>query len=114
MGWLWLVSYLQVARFEVTSPGAFWVTANNVRRWLRFGIICPRASSLVERVMRELGRRLKKIAYGWSDAGITKVAKIILKRFSDIDAWEEYWAKRMNSIGNVVLTLWNVKCQHNT
>lgn len=85
-----------------------------VRRWLRFGIICPRASSLVERVMRELGRRLKKIAYGWSDAGITKVAKIILKRFSDIDAWEEYWAKRMNSIGNVVLTLWNVKCQHNT
>ena len=45
-----------------------------VRRWLKRGLISPRASSVVERVMRELGGRIKKIAYGWSDRGATKVA----------------------------------------
>lgn len=33
-----------------------------IRRWLKWGLISPRASSMVERVMRELGRRIKKIA----------------------------------------------------
>ena len=34
-----------------------------IRRWLKWGLISPRASPMVERVMRELGRRLKKTAY---------------------------------------------------
>ena len=42
-----------------------------IRRWLKWGLISPRASSMVERVMRELGRRLKKTAYKWSDKGAT-------------------------------------------
>ena len=33
-----------------------------IRRWLKWGLISPRASSMVERVMREHGRRLKKTA----------------------------------------------------
>ena len=37
---------------------------------------------MIERVMRELGRRIKNIAYGWSDRGVTKIARIILKRFA--------------------------------
>ena len=53
-----------------------------IRRWFKWGLISPRASSMVERVMRELGRRLKKTAYGWSDKGATKIARIILKRFT--------------------------------
>ena len=32
---------------------------NYLRRWLKLGIICPRASSLIERIMRELARRLR-------------------------------------------------------
>ena len=51
------------------------------------GLISPRASSMVERVMRELGRRLKKTAYNWSDKGVTKIARIILKRFTNAKAW---------------------------
>ena len=81
-----------------------------VRRWLRWGLISPRASSMVERVMRELGRRIKKIAYGWSDRGVTKVARIILKRFANVGAWEDYWQQRMNVIGNVVSDIGNYKC----
>jgi len=81
-----------------------------IRRWLKWGLISPRASSMVERVMRELGRRIKKIAYGWSDKGVTKVARIILKRFANATAWEEYWQKRMEIIGNVVIGVGNYKC----
>ena len=81
-----------------------------VRRWLKWGLISPRASSMVERVIRELGRRIKKIAYGWSDRGVTKVARIILKRFANAGAWEDYWIKRMNITGNVVISVGNYKC----
>ena len=81
-----------------------------IRRWLKWGLISPRASSMVERVMRELGRRIKKIAYGWSDKGVTKVARIILKRFANAGAWEDYWQKRMTIIGNVFIGVGNYKC----
>ena len=73
-----------------------------IRRWLRLGIITPRASSMVERIMRELGRRLKKIAYNWSDKGISKMARIILKRFTSREQWDEYWKKRQRLDDNVI------------
>ena len=81
-----------------------------IRRWLKWGLISPRASSMVERVMRELGRRLKKTAYNWSDKGATKIARIILKRFTDARAWEDYWQNKMNCVGNVVINIGNYKC----
>ncbi len=80
-----------------------------VRRWLKLGIICPRASSLIERVIRELGRRLKKLAYNWSDKGAAKIARIILKKFTNQKEWEEYWKNRLGIIGNVVLNIGNYK-----
>ena len=81
-----------------------------IRRWLKWGLLSPRASSMVERVMRELGRRLKKIAYGWSDNGATKIARIILKRFTNIRDWEDYWQQKMNINSNVVVLFDNIKC----
>jgi hypothetical protein len=78
-----------------------------VRRWLKFGIICPRASSLIERVIRELGRRLKKLAYNWSDKGAAKIARIILKKFTNEKEWEAYWKERLKIVGNVVLNVEN-------
>ncbi len=78
-----------------------------VRRWLKYGVICPRASSLIERVIRELARRLKKIAYGWSDKGAGKIARIILKKFTNEKEWEEYWKTKMKIIGNVMFDIGN-------
>jgi hypothetical protein len=80
-----------------------------VRRWLKYGVICPRASSLIERVIRELGRRLKKIAYGWSDKGAGKIARIILKKFTNEKEWEKYWKSKMKIIGNVIFDIGNYK-----
>jgi hypothetical protein len=80
-----------------------------VRRWLKLGVICPRASSLIERVIRELGRRLKKLAYNWSDMGAAKIARIILKKFTNEKEWEEYWMSKMKILGNVVFNIGNYK-----
>lgn len=80
-----------------------------VRRWLKYGVICPRASSLIERVIRELARRLKKIAYRWSDKGAGKIARIILKKFTNEKEWEEYWKIKMKIIGNVMFDIGNYK-----
>ena len=76
-----------------------------VDRWLATGIVSPRVSSFIERMMRELARRLKRMAFGWSEEGAAKMARIIIKRFTSANQWETYWKKRLNIHGNVVLTL---------
>lgn len=75
-----------------------------VRRWLKLGISCPRASSLIERTMREIARRVKNISYNWKNKGLGKIVKIVLKIFSQHEQWTEYWNKRMNVKQTVMLT----------
>jgi len=67
-----LIAYLDGAGYEAAVTylrRAKYGMFGYVRRWLKWGLISPRASSMVERVMRELARRIKRIAYGWSDKG---------------------------------------------
>ena len=42
--------------------------------------------------------------------GVTKIARIILKRFTNAKAWEDYWQEKMNGVGNVVVNIGNYKC----
>jgi len=76
-----------------------------VRRWLLTGIVGPRASSMIERMMRELARRLKRMAFGWSEEGAARMARIIIKRFTSAEQWDKYWKKKLMIKGNVVLVL---------
>lgn len=76
-----------------------------VDRWLKLGLISPRASSWIERTMREIARRLKRIAHGWSEAGAAKMTRIVLKRFTNKKAWDDYWKKKMRLEGNVMWLL---------
>jgi hypothetical protein len=80
-----------------------------VRTWLKYGIVCHRASSLIERLMRELARRVKRIAYNWKERGVQRVSSIIVRRFQDPKRWEEFWAKKINRNGNVILHLLSVR-----
>ncbi|MFW6158046.1 MAG: ISH6 family transposase [Planctomycetota bacterium] len=80
-----------------------------VRFWLATGLISPRASSMIERMMREIGRRLKKIAFGWRESGAAKIARIIIKRITTAGEWEAYWKRRLRIRGNVVLFYRGVK-----
>jgi hypothetical protein len=80
-----------------------------VEFWLETGVVCPRTTSWLERMMRELGRRLKKIAFGWSERGAARMACVILRRITDPAEWEAYWRQRLGLNGNVLLSLQSVK-----
>jgi hypothetical protein len=75
-----------------------------VRRWLMLGLVCPRASSFIERTMRELGRRIKKLAYNWKEEGLTKISSILLRVFASDEEWEKYWREKMALNQNVMLS----------
>ena len=74
-----------------------------VRRWLALGLVCPRASSFIERTMRAIWRRIKKIGYNWKEEGVGKIARIVLKLFASEGEWEDYWRKRMDLNQSVML-----------
>jgi hypothetical protein len=72
----------------------------NIEIWLKTGVIAPKTISLLERVFREIGRRLKRIAYGWSDAAVTKLSKMIVLKMYRKDKWEQYWKQKLGIEGN--------------
>jgi hypothetical protein len=80
-----------------------------LERWLKTGLMTPRVSSMIERMMREIARRLKRIAFGWSPAGAAKMARIIIKRFTSAAQWEKYWKDRLKIDGKVIMLLKEIK-----
>ncbi len=55
------------------------------KRWLLTRLITPRVSSMIERMMHEIARRLKRISFGWIPEGAARMAKIIIKRLTSIE-----------------------------
>lgn len=68
---------------------------SHVRLWLETGIVAPRTTSILENIMRELGRRIKKLGWNWSDAGVEKIAKMILLKRFDKERWDGYWQEEL-------------------
>jgi hypothetical protein len=71
----------------------------NVELWLKTGVIAPKTTSLLERVFREIGRRLKKIAWGWSDTAVTNISKMIMIKQYSREKWEKYWKEKLGING---------------
>ena len=67
----------------------------HIEIWLKTGIIAPKTISLLERVFREIGRRLKRIAWGWSDQAVTNISKMIMIRQYSRHKWEQYWKQKL-------------------
>ena len=80
-----------------------------VYRWFETGIVSPRVSSFIERMMRELARRLKRMAFGWSENGAAKMARIIIKRFTSANKWQEYWNNKLRINDSVLLALRSIR-----
>ena len=80
-----------------------------VRLWLRTGLVAPRVSSMIERMMREIGRRIKRIGFNWKPEGAAKMARIVLKRFTSANEWDEYWRGRLNIQQKVFLAYRGVR-----
>ena len=76
-----------------------------VRRWLKTGVVHPKASSMIERMMREVGRRIKKIGFNWSPEGAAKMARIILKCITSAKEWEQHWKEKLGFNGGVKIEL---------
>ena len=89
---LWTAGHDRAAHYLEQS---FQHVFRYVDYWLKYGLACPRTTNLVERLMRELGRRLKKMAFGWSEPGAARIARIIIRRITTPQLWERYWQRRL-------------------
>ena len=77
--------------------------------WLELGIRCPRTTSLIERLMREIGRRLKKIAFGWSESGAAKMARMVIARILNSTGWREHGEGRKKLAANAIIVFQGVE-----
>lgn len=76
-----------------------------LRLWLETGIVGPKTSSIIENIIRELVRRLKKVGWNWSDKGAAKMGQLVMIRRYAPDDWKEFWKKRMNLKGRCQIQL---------
>jgi hypothetical protein len=75
-----------------------------LRYWMKTGVVTPKVTSKLERLMREINRRIKKFAFNWSEKGAAIMTRIIIKRICSPKEWENYWLERMKLSGNIRLT----------
>ena len=78
------------------------------RFWLKTGVVLPRVTSWIERIMREIGRRIKKIGFGWSEEGAAKMTRILLRRLN-AEEWKAYWEEKLQLKGRSQVTFLGVK-----
>jgi hypothetical protein len=71
----------------------------HIEMWLKSGVIAPKTISLLERVFREVGRRIKRIAWGWCDKAVTNLSRMILLKQYSRSKWEEYWKHKLGMEG---------------
>ncbi|MER3422497.1 MAG: hypothetical protein C4293_03965 [Nitrospiraceae bacterium] len=74
-----------------------------VEKWLELGYMPPKAISLLERVMREMGRRIKKTGASWKEKGVRAVARGLPTRIYDPKRRKEYRAKLLDLQGRCVM-----------
>ena len=88
---------------------------SHIEMWLQSGVIAPKTISLLERVFREIGRRLKRIAWGWSDKVATKLSKMILLKQYSRTQWQQYWKHKLDIKGYFQIEIASVSlspCKH--
>ncbi len=75
-----------------------------LRYWMKTGVVTPKVTSKLERLMREINRRIKKFAFNWSEKGCAIITRILIKLICSPKEWESYWIGRMKLSGNIKLT----------
>lgn len=75
-----------------------------LRYWMKTGVLTPKVTSKIERLMREINRRIKKFAFNWSEKGCAKITRLLLKLICDRKSWDNYWDHKMKLSGNIRLS----------
>ena len=84
-----------------------------VENWIKTGITNPKVTSLVERMMREIKRRIKRMGYKWSEQGAEKMTRLILLQLSSTKHfWETHWQEKMGTNANIKLSFLGVTVQN--
>lgn len=80
-----------------------------IENWINTGDSNPRVTSLVERVMREIKRRIKRMGYKWSEKGAEKMTRLILLQLSSTKQhWETHWNEKMGINADIKLSFLGV------
>lgn len=78
---------------------------SHLELWLQTGRLGLKTTSIIESLIRELARRLKKLGWNWSDEGATRMGWMVLLRRHDPTAWQRYWQERTNLRGRCLMEL---------
>jgi transposase-like protein len=80
-----------------------------IENWINTGDSNPRVTSLVERIMREIKRRIKRMGYMWSENGAEKMTRLILLQLSSTKHhWETHWNEKMGIDADIKLNFLGV------
>ncbi|MFN7729334.1 MAG: hypothetical protein ACK5P7_09285 [Bdellovibrio sp.] len=83
-----------------------------IDNWIKTGISNPKVTSLVERIMREIKRRIKKIGFKWSEKGAEKMTRLVLLQLgSTKHFWDNRWTAKMGSSANIKLSFLGVSVE---
>ncbi len=52
------------------------------------------------------------MAFGWSEQGAAKMARIIIKRFASAGQWDKYWREKPRIDDNAALVLESIKVKN--
>ena len=87
------VPYTAGMLIRKTSPAAAWSSTHvlaQVETWLDTGLVMPGRICSLEQIVRELGRRLKKLGCDRADEGMTRVAKMLPKNVYEPQGWDDF------------------------
>jgi hypothetical protein len=82
---------------------------SQVELWLETGVVAPRTTSILECVMRELSRRVKRLGWNWRDHGITQMSQMVMLRRYDPETWDAWWRERLGLRGRCRITIQNIE-----
>jgi len=93
--------YLKAKKYIENAKGEIFTY---VKVWLDSAIVSPKVTSLVERMMREIKRRIKKIGFAWSESGAQKMTRLVLMQLSSTKhLWENHWNEKMGTQSKIKL-----------
>ena len=101
-----MMGYKKAKTFVENAKAQLFTYIDN---WIKTGISNPKVTSLVERIMREIKRRIKRMGYKWSERGAEKMTRLILLQLSSTKHfWDNHWSEKMGTNANIKLTFLGV------
>ena len=101
-----MMGYKKATTFIENSKSQLFTYIEN---WIKTGISNPRVTSLVERVMREIKRRIRKIGFSWSERGAERMTRLVLLQLSSTKYhWQQYWDNKIGTDSKIKLTFLGV------